>query len=65
MCSIPSTKRSRSWGKATKTIFLCRYLQSLKLRREIHEGLNVIENWNKVNDFIYFGEGGEMPSNHM
>ena len=30
-------------GKATKTIFLCRYLGSLQLRREIHEGLNVIE----------------------
>ncbi len=50
-------------GKATKTIFLCRYLGSLQLRREIHEGLNVIENWNSANNFIFFGKGGEMASN--
>jgi TnpA family transposase len=31
-------------GKAIKTIFLCRYLNSMGLRREINEGLNVIEN---------------------
>ena len=50
-------------GKAVKTIFLCRYLGSLQLRREIHEGLNVIESWNSVNDFIFFGKAGEMASN--
>jgi TnpA family transposase len=52
-------------GKASKTIFLCRYLRSMELRREIHEGLNVIENWNSANDFIYFGKGGEMASNRI
>jgi TnpA family transposase len=50
-------------GKAIKTTFLCRYLNSMELRREINEGLNVIENWNGANDFIYFGKGGEMASN--
>ena len=30
-------------GRAMKTIFLCRYLHSLELRREINEGLNVVE----------------------
>lgn len=50
-------------GKAIKTTFLCRYLNSMELRREINEGLNVIENWNGANDFIYFGNGGEMASN--
>ena len=39
-------------GKAIKTIFLCRYLHSEALRREIQEGLNVIENWNGANNFI-------------
>src|SRR3984957_3381267 len=30
-------------GRAVKTIFLARYLHSLALRREIHEGLNTSE----------------------
>ena len=50
-------------GKAIKTIFLCRCLHAMELRREIHEGLNVIENWNSANDFIFFGKGGELASN--
>jgi hypothetical protein len=50
-------------GKAQKTIFLCRYLASLELRRETNEGLNVIESWNSANNFIFFGKGGEMVSN--
>jgi TnpA family transposase len=50
-------------GKAIKTIFLCRYLGSEELRREVHEGLNVVENWNSANTFIFFGRGGELASN--
>jgi len=33
------------------------------LRREINEGLNVIEQWNSANDFIFFARRGEMVSN--
>jgi len=50
-------------GKAIRTIFLCDYLRSKELRREIQEGLNVIELWNDVNDFIFFGKGGEFATN--
>jgi Tn3 transposase DDE domain len=35
------------------------------LRREIHEGLEVIENWNSANDFILYGKGGEFTSNKL
>lgn len=50
-------------GKAAKTIFLCKYLSDKALRREINSGLNVIERWNGVNDFIFYGNGNELVSN--
>jgi len=50
-------------GKVHKTVFLCRYLASEALRREIHEGLNVIENWNSANGFIFYGRSGEIATN--
>lgn len=52
-------------GRAVKTVFLCRYLKSEELRREIHQGLNVVEHWNSVNGFIHFGKRGEMASNNL
>jgi len=48
-----------------KTIFLCQYLDSETIRREINEGLNVVERWNGVNEFIFYGKGGEFASNHL
>ena len=50
-------------GKVLKTIFLCQYLHSEALRREINEGLNVVENWNSANSFIFYGKSGEIATN--
>ncbi len=61
----PTYKALAELGKAIKTTFLCRYLQSEALRREIQEGLNVVENWNSANAFILFGKGGELASNRQ
>lgn len=52
-------------GRAIKTIFLCEYLEKEAVRREINEGLNVVERWNGVNDFIFYGKGGEFASNRL
>jgi TnpA family transposase len=52
-------------GRAIKTIFLCRYLDSEALRREVNEGLNVVENWNSANGFIYYGKSGEIATNRL
>jgi TnpA family transposase len=49
-------------GRAVKTIFLCRYLRSVELRREIQGGLNVVENWHSANQFIAFGRDGQFPT---
>ncbi len=66
-------QRQSSWnrlffiepGKAIKTVFLCQYLHREPLRREIHDGLQVIENWNSTNDFSFFGKGGEIATNRL
>jgi TnpA family transposase len=59
----PTYKALGELGKAVKTAFLCQYLHSEALRREIHEGLNVIEQWNGANDFVFFAKRGELASN--
>lgn len=61
----PTHRALLELGKAVKTIFLCQYLHSEAIRREIQEGLNVVEQWNGANDFIYFGRSGEMTSNRL
>ncbi|WP_422424952.1 Tn3 family transposase [Bacillus sp. PSXD-155] len=52
-------------GKAIKTIFLCDYLHFEEVRREIHEGLNTVEQWNSVNSYIFYGKNSEIRFNSL
>src|SRR5438309_7775031 len=69
--AICSTRRIRGstncildiMGRVIKTIFLCEFLSDPRLRQEIQEALNVIEQWNSVNGFIFSARGGELLSN--
>jgi TnpA family transposase len=61
----PTYQALAELGKAVKTIFLCRYLDAESLRQEINEGLNVVENWNSANGFIFYGKGGEIATNRL
>lgn len=61
----PTYQALAELGKAVKTIFLCQYLHSVDLRQEVNAGLNVVENWNSANSFIFYGKGGEIATNRL
>ncbi|WP_281262648.1 Tn3 family transposase [Nonomuraea fuscirosea] len=42
---------------------MARYLYDRDLQREIEEGLNVVEAWNRANSVICYGRGGEISTN--
>ncbi|NER24786.1 MAG: Tn3 family transposase [Symploca sp. SIO1C2] len=63
--SHPTYRALAELGKVIKTIFLCKYLHSESLRREVNEALNVVESWNNANGFIFFGKGKEIATNRM
>lgn len=59
----PTCQAMIELGRAQKTVFLARYLRSRGLQREINDGLNVIESWNRANSIIFYGKNAELASN--
>ncbi|WP_246083676.1 transposase [Nonomuraea diastatica] len=42
-------------------MFVAEYVAASELRREIHEGLQVVENWNSANTDLFYGSAGTIP----
>ncbi|MEV4481758.1 Tn3 family transposase [Micromonospora coxensis] len=43
-------------GRAQCTLFVARYMRNRDLQREINEGLNVVESWDRAISVIFYGK---------